>query len=77
MSDDGGKKEQGCNNRHAPDYAPAPVRMRRPEMPCELERNQQSDDQPAVVQSNFDAEDSAQFNLRFHIFFLYPSIRSA
>ena len=62
MRDDGGKKEQGCNNRHAPDYAPAPVRMRRPEMPRERERNQQSDDQPTVVQSDFDAEDSAHFS---------------
>jgi hypothetical protein len=42
VRDDGGKKEQGCNNRHAPDYASAPVRMRRPEMPRERERNQQS-----------------------------------
>src|SRR4029450_11065360 len=47
--------------------------MRRPELPRERERNQQSDDQPTVVQSDFDAEDSAQFNLRYHIFFLYPA----
>ena len=38
-------------------------------MSRERERNQQSDDQPTVMQSNFDAEDSAQFNLRFHIFY--------
>jgi hypothetical protein len=48
--------------------------MRRPEMPRERERNQQSDDQPTVVQSDFDAKDSAQFNLCFHIFFLYSAI---
>ena len=35
--------------------------------------NQQSDDQPTVVQSDFDAEDSAQFNLCFHIFLLQPA----
>ena len=31
--DDGSKKEQGRADRHAPDYAASPIRMRRPKMP--------------------------------------------
>jgi hypothetical protein len=39
-------------------------------MPRKRECNQHCDEQPTVVQPDFDAEDSAQFNLCFHILVL-------
>src|SRR5512142_2343844 len=60
------EKEDTGKNRGSPYRAVTPPRVGRVKLRCQGKRNQKRNDEPAIVQPEFDSKDCRQLNLRFH-----------
>lgn len=66
MDHDSDEEQHGSHYRDYPSQAVTPTRIIFLKMSDEREGDQHRDDEPTVVQPNFDAEDTTQLNLRLH-----------
>src|SRR5216684_5783188 len=68
-----GDEEQGCRDQRSdPDLARAPIRVYLTKVLAEGERDQGSDNEPAVMKPDLDARDSSEFDVGAHS---RPSLR--
>jgi len=66
MEQESGEEQQTRDHRGHPHLDAAPLRRHRTEMLGKRKRNQQGDDEPAVVKTDRDAGDSADLDLCLH-----------